>query len=87
MKKLIMILMLILVLIPTAFSWGGRWYLPGDFNRDGCVDMIDFSYLANHYGAERGDPLYHWSYDLWRDGVIDEKDIQVWSWFYGRCKR
>lgn len=46
-----------------------------DWNNDKQVSMMDIVYFANHYGAEKGDSLYHRHYDLNKDGVIDMADI------------
>ena len=46
-----------------------------DFNNDGCVDMVDFSYFANHYGCSKGQTCYSYIYDLNGDGIVDMGDF------------
>lgn len=54
-----------------------------DFNKDGCVDMVDFGIFANHYGCTRGQTCYSYEFDLDSDGFIDDKDQVILNGLYG----
>ena len=53
------------------------WPPLGDANGDGVVDILDFSLLATHFGAVRGEPGYSAAVDFNCDGVIDDRDFGI----------
>src|SRR3989454_80809 len=56
-------------------------YLPltfrGDTNRDGRVDVVDFSLEGSHWGTVKGGPNWLPDTDLNRDGTIDVVDLSM----------
>jgi len=84
-----------------ALAWSGgctgystanfEYWLPGDFNRDGDVDLYDAVQFLQRYGTEEGDPLYEVKYDIhsitegagYPDGKIGLFDAVVWLPYYG----
>jgi len=46
-----------------------------DFNRDGKVDLVDFSELASSWRAQRGQEGYDGKIDFDKDGAIDTLDL------------
>ena len=61
----------------------------GDWDEGGCVDMVDFTYFANHYGEVCDQLSYDLCdfYDVYRDYVIDMVDFTVFANHYneGAC--
>lgn len=59
---------------------GSEILIPGDINRDGQVDMDDFTSYMNYNGLRKGDPEfdgYVSAGDINHDGRIDVSDISV----------
>jgi hypothetical protein len=54
-----------------------------DANGDGVVDILDFSLLATHFGAVRGETGYSAAVDFNCDGVIDMRDYGILEAQYG----
>lgn len=57
----------------------------GDWDSLGCVDMVDFTYFADHYG-QICTPMVNEVcdfYDVYRDYVIDMVDFTVFADHYG----
>jgi hypothetical protein len=52
--------------------------IPGDINRDGIVDGVDLSLLADAYGSSEGDENWNSFADFDHNGSIDMTD-QVWT--------
>src|SRR5207245_4931365 len=56
-------------------------YLPltfrGDTNRDGRVDIVDFSLVGSHFGAVKPSPNYLPLADMNNDGTIDVIDLSM----------
>lgn len=80
MNKTIKILIIATLLLATSVFAYHRVYVfvvKPDINRNGCVDMGDFGVLANCFVE------YEKRCDLNSDGVINERDIDVFKGFYG----
>lgn len=57
----------------------------GDWSKEGCVDMTDIGYFANHY-LEICTPLIPEIcdfYDIYKDNLIDMADVGVFANHYG----
>lgn len=79
-----------------ALAWSGgctgystanfEYWLPGDFNKDGDVDLYDAVAFLTRYGSREGDPLYELKYDIhsvtegigFSDGYIGLYDAVAW---------
>jgi len=57
--------------------------LEGDFNRDGSVNLTDFSLFVTQYGLSRSDEGYDPVYDLDGDGTIALGDFSIFVTHYG----
>jgi len=55
----------------------------GDFDRNGQVDLADFSQFAGHYGLSLGDEEYDSVFDLDRDDTIGLGDFSLFAAHYG----
>lgn len=53
------------------------FYLSGDINRDGVVDIYDLSIAGVAYGSSEGDPRYNPYADLNMDDHVDIRDVIV----------
>ena len=63
-----------------------REYLPGDFDLDGCVTMVDWLIFASTFGCKIGDPCYNPVADFDRDGKITLADfISGFAPNFGKC--
>jgi len=68
-----------------------EYWLPGDFNKDGDVDLFDAVAFLQRYGTKEGDPSYEEKYDIhsitegagYPDGEIGLFDAVVWLPYYG----
>lgn len=84
MKKIITIILVCLLLATATLAY--RHYLvfvvKPDLNNDGCVDMMDFAYLANHINSKCGEEEYKFNMDFNKDCKIDDKDVDIWGGFY-----
>ena len=47
-----------------------------DYTKDDRYDFDDVLDFIIHWGAEKGDDLYHVHYDLNKDGVVDMGDYR-----------
>src|SRR2546426_4110034 len=56
----------------------------GDVNRDGKIDILDFSTVAGHFGAVRGGPAYLPDADLNSDGKINILDLSLCAGDFGK---
>ena len=60
---------------------GNSFFLPGDLNSDGIVDIMDLFLVASDYGKTNDfDPRA----DAYEDGVIDVMDLFIVASNYGR---
>ena len=55
----------------------------GDWAGDGCVDMTDFGYFANHYGESSASMGWSYMYDIFWDDIIDMADFGIFANHYG----
>jgi large repetitive protein len=51
--------------------------LAGDFNLDGRVAFEDFTLLTRRLGLAEGDEDYHRMFDLTEDGILDDRDSEI----------
>lgn len=57
--------------------------LAGDINRDGIIDIADFTFLAGRYGTRVGDSDYSPLADLNSDGAINIQDLAILASHFG----
>lgn len=57
---------------------------PGDANRDGFVDVLDFQLLSNSFGKVPGQTGYNANTNFNGDGSVDILDFQILSNNFGR---
>lgn len=57
--------------------------LPGDFNQDGSVDVIDLLTFADSWTASAGDAAYNPACDLNADGTVDVIDLLAFAENWG----
>lgn len=57
---------------------------PGDANRDGQVELTDFTLVSRHWLRSYGDPSYNLSADLNDDGVVNIDDLTLVTLYWGR---
>ncbi len=60
-------------------------YIPGDVDRNGCVDTLDASIILFSYGTTIGGPGFNSDADLNRDGKINIIDLGMWGASFGKC--
>ena len=68
----------------AIYAITGRTVLPGDVNFDCSVDGVDLVSLALRYGLDSADTGYGLIWDLNRDGVIDEIDLETLLGNFGK---
>ncbi len=68
--------------IDLSFVITGR--LPGDFNGDGSVDVIDLLTLVDAFGSVMGDSNYDPACDVNADGSIDVIDLLTMVDYFGK---
>jgi hypothetical protein len=56
---------------------------PGDANRDGIVDMKDFTIVAVSWLSKIGDARYNSAADFNQDGAVNDKDAAICAAHYG----
>jgi hypothetical protein len=59
--------------------------LPGDANRDGCVDVVDLLSLVYSFGLSAGDPGYDSTCDFNDDNTVDVADLLDMVYNFGAC--
>lgn len=52
-------------------------YIPGDYNHDGTVDVIDLELAKNAWQTKKTQPNYNPHVDFNMDGIINIKDIAI----------
>ena len=59
----------------------------GDLNRDGCVNVADYSLVYAARGAKPDSPLWDVDYDLNRDGLVNATDYNLvrYSPYWNKC--
>ncbi|NLE39805.1 MAG: hypothetical protein GX621_17435, partial [Pirellulaceae bacterium] len=63
------------------FTFAFSLVLPGDANRDGRVDMLDFAYLQHNYNTYGGTT---WEMgDFNGDGNVNMTDMSIWGNYFG----
>lgn len=67
--------------VDTAFYGAGadlgafEWMIPGDVNKDGRINTLDFNILSSHYGMSASAAWRHGSFDF--DGDVDSTDFNA----------
>jgi hypothetical protein len=51
--------------------------IPGDFKIDNQINLLDRIMLTSVWGAKTGDPNWNSMFDIYEDGVIDDKDKEL----------
>lgn len=57
----------------------------GDVDASGCVDSADMTIILHAWGARVGSRRYNPRADLNHDGIINHKDLELWSANVGKC--
>lgn len=60
------------------------WFLTGDLNKDGIVNMADVMFIIPGFGKSIGDPEYNPEADLNKDGVINMGDVIILANSFGK---
>ncbi|MBK8022713.1 MAG: matrixin family metalloprotease [Chloroflexi bacterium] len=69
---------------PTATATATRVYLVGDINKDGFVNIADFSLLAAAFGTAVGQPGFNPDADLNNDNVVNISDFSLLAANFGQ---
>ena len=60
-----------------AVSTGDITVYRGDINKDGVIDIADFTFLSSRFGLSEGENRYKAKADLNKDGVINVQDLAI----------
>ena len=58
----------------------------GDFNKDGCIQIVDMSMILNVYGTDNTSSDYKLAMDFNEDGQIQIFDLSVFLRNYNKSR-
>lgn len=71
----------------TEIDLGKKDLIPGDINKDGCVQLQDLSMLMNVYGIDSTSENYDIMYDFNEDSQVQLQDMSLISSNYSEIRK